>query len=109
MNIQTNTVEENSLARDILWGAKQIGAFMGLFDENGEVDEKRTYWMLERGYIPAGKRGAIWTASRRRLRADHDRITQGVTEAPQPHISRRVSARPHPRRRQARAVEVSAR
>jgi|SRR6516164_9611209 hypothetical protein len=78
-----------SLGDDILSGVTAIAAFIN-------EPERRTYYLLENRHIPAGKVGAIWTASKRRLREHYDRITQGAADAPQlpphPRISRRRSA-----------------
>ena len=34
-------------------------------------------YLLERGYLPGGKLGAFWTASKRKLREHYDRLTDG--------------------------------
>lgn len=59
-----------SLADDKLSGVKQIARF---------IDEpmRRAFYLLERGYLPAGKVGNTWTASKRVLRAHYARITGG--------------------------------
>ena len=51
------------LASDILWGAQAIAR-----EINREV--QITYYMLQRGQIPATKIGETWTTTRTRLR-DH--------------------------------------
>jgi hypothetical protein len=42
-----------------------------------EIDEppRRTYYLLERGLIPAGKLGNVWIASRRALRRHYAELT----------------------------------
>jgi hypothetical protein len=50
-------------------GAEAIGEVAGLFDEDGNVDMRRTYHALERGYIDASKFGRLWVSTRRRIRA----------------------------------------
>jgi hypothetical protein len=61
---------EPSLAADILRG---VGAIAGFINES----ERRTYYLLERRLIPAGKQGACWIASRRALREHYERLTGG--------------------------------
>lgn len=53
--------DSNELAVDLLWGAKAIA------DEIG-VGPRKTFYMLEKGMIPARKVGALWVSSRQRLR-----------------------------------------
>jgi hypothetical protein len=75
MNANADTVmptgTESSLGDDLLKGVSQIAVFI---DES----ERRTYYLLERGYLPAGKMGATWIASKRALRAQYARITQNA-------------------------------
>ena len=54
---------------DAVHGAEAIGKVAGLFDEDGNVDLRRTYHALERGYIDASKFGRLWVSTRRRIRA----------------------------------------
>jgi hypothetical protein len=61
-------ISGDSLADDLLRGVKPIAEFIG---EN----DRRTFYLCERGYIPAGKCGSQWVASKRALRAHFDRIT----------------------------------
>jgi hypothetical protein len=49
------------LRDDLLFGAKAIA------DELG-ISERRAYYSLEHGHLPATKAGRIWVASLRRLR-----------------------------------------
>jgi hypothetical protein len=60
----SNTIasDKPSPADDLAWGAKAIGEEIG-------QPEHRTFYMLERGYLPAQKVGGLWVASRRKLRA----------------------------------------
>ena len=51
----------DDLADDLLHGAAAIGAYIG-------VDERRAFYLLSKGYIPATKAGASWIGSKRRLR-----------------------------------------
>lgn len=60
----------NPVAEDILRGVAAIAAFIGL-------PPRKCYYQLERGYLPAGKAGAEWIASRATLRAHHDRLCSG--------------------------------
>jgi hypothetical protein len=52
----------SSLASDLLWGARAIGAEIGRAP--GKV-----YYMLEKGLIPGKKMGGTWTSSKSALRA----------------------------------------
>jgi hypothetical protein len=62
---------DGPLADDLLRGVKPIAEFLG-------KSERRTFYLCERGYIPAGKIGAAWVASKRALRAHFKRITAGA-------------------------------
>jgi hypothetical protein len=64
------TVAESSLANDLLRGVKPIAEFLG-------ETERRTFYLCERGYIPVGKVGTAWVASKKALRAHFERITGG--------------------------------
>jgi hypothetical protein len=61
---------EDSLADDLLRGVRPIAEFLG-------ETERRTFYLCERGYIPAGKVGAAWVASKKALRAHFGRLTAG--------------------------------
>lgn len=45
-----------------LWGAKAIGDELGL-------PERKTFYLLEKGLLPARKIGRIWVSTRKELRA----------------------------------------
>jgi hypothetical protein len=60
--------EAGTLAEDTLRGVPAIAEHIG-------ESMRRTYYLLERGYIPAGKLGSIWIASRRALREHYARLT----------------------------------
>ena len=60
--------DEISPADDVLRGVSAIAAFLG---EN----ERRTFYLCERGLIPCGKLGTGWVASKRALRAHYARLT----------------------------------
>jgi hypothetical protein len=103
MDIEIATAND-SLASDLLRGARAISAFTG-------EDEKKVYRGLALGYIPAGKEGAEWVASKRVLREHYARLTQGtVNQPPRPEPRIRRASRPPPlRRRRARpAAETAA-
>ena len=57
-----------------IWGAEPIGRAAGLFKENGEVDVRATYYLLERGVITAkrvkapGKNRGQWVSTPRLVR-----------------------------------------
>ena len=61
---------DGPLADDLLRGVKPIAEFIG-------EKERRTFYLLERRYVPAGKIGAAWVASKRALRAHFEKITAG--------------------------------
>jgi hypothetical protein len=61
-------------SEDVLRGVSEIGAFIG-------EDDRRTYYLLEKKIIPAGKEGNLWRASKRRLRRHYDRLTAGGADA----------------------------
>jgi hypothetical protein len=67
MDTDTSAVT-SSLADDLLKGVKAIGRFIG-------EDDRRTYYLCERGLIPVGKEGATWIASKRALLGHYARIT----------------------------------
>jgi hypothetical protein len=64
-----DTNDEN-LGGDVIRGVPAIARFI-------EEEERRTYYLCEHRLIPAGKIGAIWIASKKRLRAHYDRLTSG--------------------------------
>ena len=41
---------------------------------------RQTYYQLEKGYLPAGKMGGLWIASKRKIDAEYDRLTSGTAE-----------------------------
>ncbi len=41
---------------------------------------RQTYYQLERGYLPAGKIGGLWIASKRKIDARYDQLTSGIAE-----------------------------
>jgi hypothetical protein len=57
-----------SLADDLLRGVKEIAAFIG-------EPPRRTFYLLEKKLIPAGKVGANYIASKRTLRTHYERLT----------------------------------
>jgi hypothetical protein len=48
-------------------GAKQIAIVLNLFDEHGNPEERRAFYVLEKGYVDADKWGRIWVSTPRRL------------------------------------------
>jgi hypothetical protein len=52
-----------------LWGAEAIGREAGLIDDQGEVDIRKTFYLLERKLLPATKIGRQWTSTPARIRA----------------------------------------
>ena len=59
---------------DLCWGVAAISDVI-------ERSERATYWLLERGELPARKVGAKWCASRSRLIAycSGDDVERGVS------------------------------
>jgi hypothetical protein len=55
---------------DRLRGVSKIAEFLG-------ESRRRTYYLLEKALIPAGKEGEQWIASRQALREFHTRVTRG--------------------------------
>lgn len=51
-----------------LWGAEAIGREAGLIDDDGKVEVRRAFYLLEKGLLPATKIGGTWTSTPRRLR-----------------------------------------
>ena len=52
----------------VLWGAANIAAEANLFTEDGRPDERKAFYLLERGHLPATKVGRQWVTTPRRLR-----------------------------------------
>jgi len=61
-------VDDLDIAADRLSGAKAIATFLG-------ITPRRAVFLLERGFLPAGKEGRTWIASRRALREHYRRLT----------------------------------
>ncbi len=55
-----NGTDLNNL--DLVWGAAEIGKVIS-------ANPRRTWYLLEKGMLPARKVGAQWVASRNRLRS----------------------------------------
>jgi len=51
-----------------LYGAEAIGRAAHLLNEDGEVDTRKTYYVLEKGYLDADKFGRQWVSTLRRIR-----------------------------------------
>ena len=56
---ENDTSAKSSLKEDVLFGAQAIADELGF-------ELRKTFYLLERGYLPATKCGATWTAYRRR-------------------------------------------
>ena len=67
------TQTEETLAEDILTGAKAIGEFI-------DANERRVYHLAENGLLPIGRIGRRLTASKKRLREAYVRLTAGLSE-----------------------------
>jgi hypothetical protein len=51
-----------------IWGAEAIGRCAGVFADDGSVDLRRTFYLLEKRLIPAAKFGRLWASTPRRIR-----------------------------------------
>jgi hypothetical protein len=60
--MKSTTDKKPSLSDDLIWGGLAISEELGL-------SKHKTFYVLERGYVPAQKVGNIWVASRKKLRA----------------------------------------
>jgi hypothetical protein len=81
----------DSLAGDLLRGAKAIGDFL---DES----PKRIYYLVGRGYLKIGHLGSTLIASKQTLRAQYDGLIQGTAEPP-PQLPTKTPSRHRPLRR----------
>jgi hypothetical protein len=52
-----------------LWGAAAIGRAAGLITDDGSVDLRKTFRLLELQLLPARKIGKTWVTTPRQLRA----------------------------------------
>jgi hypothetical protein len=59
---------ESKIGADLLRGVKAISRFIN-------EDQRATYHKLSRGYVPAGKEGSEWVASKHVLREHYARLT----------------------------------
>ena len=62
--------DDNLSADDLLKGVHQIAEFIN-------ESHRRTYYLLENGLLPAGKLGAVWIASKSKLRTRYAEIVAG--------------------------------
>jgi hypothetical protein len=51
-----------------LWGAEAIGREANVVDEDGNVDLRKVYYLLENELLPGTKVGKLWTSTKRRIR-----------------------------------------
>jgi len=58
------------LGADLLWGVERIADFLG-------TSKRRTFYLLERGYVPAQKCGRLWVARRSALNAHFQQLCGG--------------------------------
>ena len=54
-----------------VYGARAIALDLNLRRDNGEPNERRAFYMLEKGYVDADKIGETWTSTPRRLLKRH--------------------------------------
>jgi hypothetical protein len=64
----SNDKAGRSIPEDKIRGVSAISKFIG-------EDERRTYYLLDRRIIPAGKEGSSWIASKAALTAHYDKLT----------------------------------
>lgn len=74
-----STNNETDLDRPI-WGARAIVIEAGLFDERGEPDVVRAFYLLEKKLIPANKIGRAYVTTPRRVRS----VASGERQPPEP-------------------------
>jgi hypothetical protein len=65
---------ESKMGADLLRGVRSIARFIN-------EDERSTYHKLSRGYVPAGKEGSEWIASKAVLREHYAKLTAGRNRA----------------------------
>jgi hypothetical protein len=74
-----------------IWDVKLIGEEAGLFKPDGNVDVRRVYYQLERGYLDGTKRGGRWVfdtsphpplARHRGCGAERGRMSDGARKSP---------------------------
>jgi hypothetical protein len=51
-----------------VWGAREIGKEAGCFKDDGTVDIREIYNLLEKGRVDADKCGKLWISTRNRIR-----------------------------------------
>jgi len=59
----------------ILWGAEAIGREANVVDEDGNVDLRKTFYLLETGHLPGKKVGRKWIS-------DSDAIARALAISP---------------------------
>jgi hypothetical protein len=91
---------ESSLGNDFLRGVKSIAEFLG---EN----ERRAFYLCEMGYIPCGKIGCTWVASKTALRRHFEELTRGVAKTDKPAPPSVTPRRRHRPRATARLTAPS--
>jgi hypothetical protein len=64
---------ESKIGADLLRGVKAISRFIS-------EDQRATYHKLSRGYVPAGKEGSEWVASKHVLREHYARLTGAIAD-----------------------------
>jgi hypothetical protein len=61
--------EQNTSDLDaVIWGAVQIGREAGVLKDDGSVDVRRTFYLLQRGLLDADKFGQRYATTKRRIR-----------------------------------------
>lgn len=75
------SITDNSLSEDFLDGAERIGAY-------GGWSARRTFYLLEKGLIPAFKIGNRWIARKTRLRQHFEELENAATSRSKPTTPR---------------------
>lgn len=60
-------MSDENLDRPI-WGAENIAREAGLVDDDGNVDVRKAFYLLEKGLLPGTKVGRLWASTPRRIR-----------------------------------------
>ena len=59
-----NSSEQQTSEREVVYGAEAIAIAADVVDSEGNPDVRKTYYMLQRGYIEGAKKaGNIWILS----------------------------------------------
>ncbi len=93
-----------------LWGAAAIGRAAGLITDDGSVDLRKTFRLLELRLLPARKLGKTWVTTPRQLRAAFEVTSPELAQTKQPDLERqrRIAGQSSARKRKARGKNEEA-